>query len=688
MRIHGVGGNPEDALLGLTKGAVTIRVAGDKQAGFYARPDDPHVQAYVWWKLTTGAAVQGLWILLLPFTLFNVANWMFPREVAGVGRSSARTMTRFVMFLIGLSLTLSYLLWEFAIVVQLVFYRWRFDGGLDGTPPGWVRAILPGWLERASGVRDVSFGLLGVVLTGVLIFLVSWKTRGDFERFPGPEQLANASPEPPTPLMGVPIRDASQEKLEDPSFWHRPKASVRSLLFHLGAGGAMFGGLAVWSVLRARSGQALDLRPWFFWLTAAQLVLLVAGFVLYLVGWPVATHFRWAPPVMVAAASISLTTGFFTGVTFWIAKHVGLGSSYGLDLDLSAAYGLGSVVFVVSLLVSLWLRFHGRLRELDDMVAKRDVPVNTQPPGAEPNGVDPGMLRSVALLRSLSRSLEHFDALITPGSVAFILGGLFLLAPKTHVPSPLGWLTNFGRWELLTLVGIALPALTYRSFKPSERAKVKTLWDATTFWPRRFHPLAIRPYAERSVPEIQGRVVDLVDRHHARVVVAAHSQGAVLAYCALVHLSRWRPELTEQVALVTFGCPLQHMHARYFPAYFVDHDPSGARVSFETLGRRLFPEVNPATRARNRSTAWTNFYHRTDYVGQCTFVNTDRAAFDFELPDPAKRPPYRRRSVWTSWAVAADPPLPTFTRTLVHSYYNNSVELRAWVRIVERRLGR
>jgi len=86
-------------------------------------------------------------------------------------------------------------------------------------------------------------------------------------------------------------------------------------------------------------------------------------------------------------------------------------------------------------------------------------------------------------------------------------------------------------------------------------------------------------------------------------------------------------------------------------------------VSFETLGRRLFPEVNPATRARNRSTAWTNFYHRTDYVGQCTFVNTDRAAFDFELPDPAKRPPYRRRSVWTSWAVAADPPLPTFTPT-------------------------
>src|SRR5437016_3121548 len=109
LRIHGVGGATPEGLLGLPDGAETIRVAGDEGAGFYARPADPSVQGYVWWKLTGGSAVQALWIVLLPFTLFNVANWMFPPAARRAGEW-ARVSSRFLMFLLGLSLTLTYLM--------------------------------------------------------------------------------------------------------------------------------------------------------------------------------------------------------------------------------------------------------------------------------------------------------------------------------------------------------------------------------------------------------------------------------------------------------------------------------------------------------------------------------------------------------------------------------------------------
>src|SRR5438067_835939 len=108
LRIHGVGKNTAESVLGLPAGADAIRVAGDDEAGFHARASDPHVQAYVYWKLTGSSAIQALWILLLPFTLFNLANWMYPREQRRC-QGWARSLSRFLMFLVGLSLTLAYL---------------------------------------------------------------------------------------------------------------------------------------------------------------------------------------------------------------------------------------------------------------------------------------------------------------------------------------------------------------------------------------------------------------------------------------------------------------------------------------------------------------------------------------------------------------------------------------------------
>ncbi|HEY3209657.1 MAG TPA: hypothetical protein VGL18_07655 [Actinomycetota bacterium] len=674
LRIHGVGGNPADGLLGLTKGAVTIRVAGDDEAGFYARPDDPHVQGYVWWKLTSGAAfqalLQALWILLLPFTLFNVANWMFP-EKEGRRRRPARVATRSLMFLLGLSLTLSYLLWQYTLLVKQLSYQWKLGGWLDGGAPHWVKSLLP-WLEHPSPLAAAIVGLVGVILVAGAVYWVARRSRQDFERFPGPEQRLDPKPEPPVPLLGHPL--SRPERLDHHSFWARPRASARLLSIHMLAGTLMFAGLVAWTIVKARVGHELNMRPCFFWLTLAQVALILLMLVLYFVGWDWKTPFKFAPPIMVAAVSVALTTGFFSGFTFWLAHRLNF-KNVGLDLDQSAAFGAGSVVFALSLVGWTWWYWHGRRHELDRMIDKRDIPANTAPHGAEPNGASPKTLRRIALFRSYSRCLERIDVLVTPSSLFFLgaaIAVLFLDPRHYH------WLVTFGRWELTTLVGIAFPALILRAYKPSDRAKVKSLWDATTFWPRRFHPFAVRPYGERAVPEIQGRLYELVVNRDCRVVVAGHSQGSVLAYCALVHLARWDKEITRNIALVTFGCPLRRMHARYFPAYFRQDQ----RVrDFDSLVGKLFTDGNPCT-------GWSNFYHLTDYVGQEVLVGTKVSQCDCELPDPPKWRSYARRSVRKSWVVPADPPQPIFTQTLVHSYYNNSVELRAWVRKVELRLSR
>ena len=78
-----------------------------------------------------------------------------------------------------------------------------------------------------------------------------------------------------------------------------------------------------------------------------------------------------------------------------------------------------------------------------------------------------------------------------------------------------------------------------------------------TFWPRTFHPFAVRSYAERAVPELQ-EILDRANRG-ASIVVVAHSQGSVLAYAALRALcSDATPAGPgRRYALVTVGSPLR-----------------------------------------------------------------------------------------------------------------------------------
>jgi hypothetical protein len=410
--------------------------------------------------------------------------------------------------------------------------------------------------------------------------------------------------------------------------------------------------------------EGLGLGPMFRWVTQAQVVLILAVLVLYLAaftgrGPKDQRGFRFAGPPMVATLAVALTIGAFTGAAQFIGARTGLPPA--AELDLSPAFGAASLVYLAA--VALWALAHWWLRRWEPpRMFEEGLVLNTAEPGDEPNGLSPRLFKRVALYRSFARSIPRLDLVFTATAVAFIVSvGLVVFLESVRFPA---WLGTFGGWLVAGFFTVLLPLLIYRSFKVSARAKVGIIWDVLTFWPRRYHPFAVRPYAERAVPELERRIFRHLQAGR-RVVVCAHSQGSVLAYAALLELAQHFPDKTKNVALVTFGSPLRTLYGRFFPAYF-------ARRDFLWLRAHL------AKGDGHPCVPWRNFFRRTDYVGQELFGGV-LGDCDVLIPDPPRDLPYGYVDPEVPIRVPPDPPQPAWTRPLVHSYYNNARELRAWV---------
>ena len=160
------------------------------------------------------------------------------------------------------------------------------------------------------------------------------------------------------------------------------------------------------------------------------------------------------------------------------------------------------------------------------------------------------------------------------------------------------------------LAGLALPAtmaFLYSAWSdPTKRRTIGVLWDIGTFWPRSYHPLSPPCYTERAVPELQRRMWWLHD-NGGRVMLAAHSQGAVLATASLVQPG-CHPD-GDHPALITFGSPVCKLYSWGFPAY-VNPD----------LLQRLEPGEE------RRLNDWRNFYYPTDPIGGSVAPDLPRPA--------------------------------------------------------------
>ena len=132
--------------------------------------------------------------------------------------------------------------------------------------------------------------------------------------------------------------------------------------------------------------------------------------------------------------------------------------------------------------------------------------------------------------------------------------------------------------------------------------RIGSVWDIVTFWPRAFHPFAVRSYAERAVPELQRLFVNGVERAPGPIQVLAHSQGSVLSLAALAPLLATGTNVHVD-RLVTVGSPIRTLYAQAFPAY---------------VNEELIEAVHRPAREPWR---WENAFRFTDHVGRAVFID-------------------------------------------------------------------
>ncbi|WP_203337757.1 hypothetical protein [Nocardioides limicola] len=223
-------------------------------------------------------------------------------------------------------------------------------------------------------------------------------------------------------------------------------------------------------------------------------------------------------------------------------------------------------------------------------------------------------VKQVAWGRFLARSTTRLG---WPLTLMALVGTLFVMVAQWLV-----WVVGEQVPTALLNLGIsiaaALPVLGFLLLRmgwrdPQARRLMGILWDVGTFWPRCFHPLAPPSYAEKAVPDLQRRVRWLHD-HDEPVLIAAHSQGTLLATAALVEaeFARAPAPAGDRVVLATFGSPLVKLYHWAFPAY----------LTLDLL--------TGLTDGRARVRQWRNFYTRTDYIGGPMGI----AEVDEEIPDP------------------------------------------------------
>ncbi|MFC6017916.1 hypothetical protein ACFP2T_17075 [Plantactinospora solaniradicis] len=234
----------------------------------------------------------------------------------------------------------------------------------------------------------------------------------------------------------------------------------------------------------------------------------------------------------------------------------------------------------------------------------------------------------IARARRLARVPRDLDKLLTAMAVIgtillAVIGVRYWVFDK--LPWGTQWTLTLGSYLAAGIPVVIILVLRKGWRDLHSRRRIGVLWDVLTFWPRAYHPLAPPSYAERAVPELQQRLWRVHDSG-GRVVLAAHSQGTVLAAAALLQAEN-RPD-DDVVALVTFGSPLTTLYGWAFPAYF------GERVL-----RRLTTGDDGAGLL-----GWRNFHYRTDYIGGQVFPAGDPSGVDEELPDPV-----------TNWYIHGQP---------------------------------
>jgi hypothetical protein len=185
LRVHGVSGTPPEDMLDRH---ILGQVAGDREAGFWRPrteygatlgPGGARLEAYRWGNLTAGAAARAFWLLLLPFTLANVAMWLRP-PAKGAGRRIVHGLCR--IFALTISATFTFA----AIGIGMDLVAWQCaapeNACLDDRPL--IAWFFTGFFEPTG--RRIALGALGPIFVVSLLWFLAQRTWARYESYQAP----------------------------------------------------------------------------------------------------------------------------------------------------------------------------------------------------------------------------------------------------------------------------------------------------------------------------------------------------------------------------------------------------------------------------------------------------------------------------------------------------------------------
>lgn len=593
LRIHGVGGSSGADLLGVAS-ADDVVVAGEgRETVFYARRTDRSVEGYVWGRLTSNRLLQPLWVLLLPFTLVNVAGWAHHpfstaspgerRETAvGSGEVSWRiSTTRGLVHAAAALLTASSAVWTAIILVDIIGYRWLAAAMQGGQG-------LSGEVARGVGV---GVGVVVLAVVGVVAGLLSRSSRAVISStHAGPQSMRPAKSRP---TWGV------REDLSDAGFFAHTGSSRALLAWHIGTVAGVAAALA-WKAGAAWGEPALGFGEVFLIIGLLQFVVII---LLAALTWDLFFF-----PAAAVTLAIALTNGVFSGVTMLLTRlFADPESQWGPEMALVESFVLTLAAWVLA--AAIWA-LHWASRG-----SAAELPPRTSAPAEMLDGVVPDFRRKIAWIRGLAAGAHRAPQLVVLLAALFVLSSGIAVLLRFDPGGGVGrWLAPPEEGLLTALASIVLPGLViaasaivwFSTWHKGLRRGVGIIWDVLTFWPRRFHPMAIRPYTERAVPEFRARIAQHTEDREG-LLISAHSQGAIIAFAALAALP---PDDTRCSALLSYGNPLRTLYARVFPAYFG-----------EPMQQRLLGKLAAG------GGQWINLYRLTDAIGGPVFQSPFRAEF-------------------------------------------------------------
>jgi hypothetical protein len=664
LRIHGVGGSPGPKLLGFddprevrvdterSMDAITIRSRRD---------DHGTVVGFDWGDLTSGAMVQALWVFLLPFTLLNVAGWA--HTSAGARRGSMwRNLTRVLVVLAGWLLTMTWVLWIADLLVGYVAYQWapRALSTIESVQFPWV-----GWHLTLTplGKQRGAIVVCGLLVFGLLMLakLVAGRAR-------------DAVGEPKTSGSNTFVQGESPFST---SFFEKRPSWFASLLVHVAIAGTVVVVVVVQAWIaagRTPTQEAAPIDGVIALVAGVNLAVLVA---LVLCSWVLprlaavgkATDRGVRRPNGTAAAAAvmatALTNAFFSGAVLaavnYLSSHPsGYGEmKIGRDLATLDAYFFVAVVWALGGLI-LWASRRKFVRVPGVCVSATEIPAS--------------WTRRVTAAQGSAKIIHHGDLVLVVLAAVFMLVGLAFSLPRVTIdgwqvwqwdvdaPSADGLAYRASAWALPWAVAFVLLRVRKAATANRVRRFFGQLWDVLSFWPRRHHPFAVRPYSHIAVPALCAEM-DRLTQNDQRLVVSAHSQGSALAVAALAMLPA---QARKRVALVTYGSHVSGLYRRAFPEYF---NPKEVACATEGLGGTSVPR-------------WYNFYRYTDPIGGPMFVDAPVGArgYDHCLPDPAVDTP---RALPDDHAPPRETDREPFVALAVHSYYLSEQRLKEVVRGVK-----